>query len=492
MDYSIKPMDYNQEQIKLLENSNRIKDDLLNSKPNNSSPEKKVIDILSYEIPNKEQLNYQEREGDAYLRMNYEIEKIKQKDQLEKMLEEEKKKKKIKIYTLRPKKEFNGASLTFDSNGKIIQIQRKNPEYLPQDFTWLKPQIKEVKRIENSLYRKTRYKQFIPYSNDKDKEKDLQVFIEYNNYEDDLEAYAAQRSRKVNSKSYVPCGSTFDIIQPATGVKVVENERTKEGSNDFYKKYKKTSLNEYNKMFNDSLIYNSNSSKRLILMSSQTKETNEDNNESTLDQAHQQHQNDQRHRQSYVGYNENIQSSNNPLVQNAKQRSNSADIIPNEMITIPQHLVNTKLNPLIIKGRNNSSINSAVMNGCSDSIRRIFDLPFNDYNKHYPSINNSSKNDSLFTLGTRNHSSLNIFETRNRTNMMMSSNQSLNELNVMDSFNKNILSRKRLDWGNDIRIGKASLMFNQIDKNQSFNKGLEKLSRDRRLTRTIKFNSLIH
>ena len=114
--------------------------------------------------------------------------------------------------------------------------------------------------------------------------------------------------RKSSNEAIDISGNNFELVNPEVGVVITnENEnRKKEGGFDYLKKYNKPSMNDYSK-----LSYNSQNSRNF---SSYMSMNNNNSNNSIDDNIK-----DYDEQQPYVGYKEEFNDNNNPLLQGGYQ-----------------------------------------------------------------------------------------------------------------------------------------------------------------------------
>ena len=89
-------------------------------------------------------------------------------------------------------------------------------------------------------------------------------FISSNTKNDDAIALANKYERQIEKGPIHPSGSCFDIITPEVGVSITENTKIKSGGKDFYSKYKKYTVDNYNKQLKDTLMNNNNNNNSLL------------------------------------------------------------------------------------------------------------------------------------------------------------------------------------------------------------------------------------
>ena len=191
-------------------------------------------------------------------------------DEINNKVEEENlKKEKEKLNEIIKKKELTSniknKKFTIDPNGKIVIIKQLNNNQLKKEFHMINSNTKDLKQISSKL----KYKEFnenIPV------EKNMHI----DKYEDELEEKKKFNPRNAKLKKFlhkklmpivkqisnnnieihkkkpgekmIISGSSFDFINPEVGVKIIENEKIKSGGKNFYIKYNKYSLENYNNL----------------------------------------------------------------------------------------------------------------------------------------------------------------------------------------------------------------------------------------------------
>ena len=156
------------------------------------------------------------------------------------------------------KKLLDPLKVTFDPNGKIMGLKFMKIEDFNKDFLFAKNSIK-INRDKNGI--KKMFKKKNNLKNKKEQEKDLvninqeeQEIIK--NVDNDYIWAVKNREKIYNDKGtikIIPSGSNFDMIQPNTGVTIIEKDKTKEGSRDFNKHFNKYSAKDYDRILNEYL-----------------------------------------------------------------------------------------------------------------------------------------------------------------------------------------------------------------------------------------------
>ena len=220
------------------------------------------------------------------------------------------------------RKNFKG-EVTTDADGKIVYIKKITPDILPNEFSQIVINQKDIlhqsNQIEKNKYQKERHEMEISANKN----------IEYN-HRSSLEFQNTNKSLDIKNNSKIePSGSNFKLINPEVGVKVYENEKTKSGGEKYYEKYQKYSVSDFKKMIQNSFTSNK---KKMIFLNN----NNNDNNSSNI-------------------LNSNIMNSNN--------------INSNMMNT---NMINTNSNNFI-----NNNINSSISNINNETNTIMYDTSLN-------------------------------------------------------------------------------------------------------------------
>ena len=137
-------------------------------------------------------------------------------------------------------------NFTYDFNNKMILIRHLKPEALLEDFPMAitKPKDKGNLSKINTIKKK---------SDDLSKDKDIlndqlkkKNIVEEKNYVSNYFNYNFNFNMKI-----APCGSNFEKIRPAVGVNIYEGDEIKTGGREFFEKFKKFSIKDYNKMLKE-------------------------------------------------------------------------------------------------------------------------------------------------------------------------------------------------------------------------------------------------
>ena len=240
---------------------------------------------------------------------------------------EREKKAKQKLYR-RSDKDFDTNRLTFDPNGKIINLRSFN-EPLAVDFASSKIKVKseqnkrkEILELKDVVYpiqgmelNNTNNTKNDTYSNMKDVvnkvDADISKIIVEKNYEDKINKNNLNKKNNNKEKgSILPSGYNFDKFIPEVGVVITgENDKDKiEGGFEYIKKFNKPSFNELSRFISQSINSNNFSS---YFNSSDLNANNKSINNEYL----------KTDENNYIGYKEEF-NENNPLMQNVHKMNN--------------------------------------------------------------------------------------------------------------------------------------------------------------------------
>ena len=180
------------------------------------------------------------------------------------------------------KKFYENKKITIDPNGNIVLIKGIKAESLSKEFISIKTNLKmlktekskydiieKTKKEENEI--KENKKQEKKENNEKEKNENKRNVIKVNENKkiNNLIIKSGKRnsnsfdnltieslSKKIEKGPITPSGSCFDKINLEVGVSIKENKKFKTGGKDFFLKYKKYSMENYNKKLKDTLNIN--------------------------------------------------------------------------------------------------------------------------------------------------------------------------------------------------------------------------------------------
>ena len=240
-------------------------------------------------------------------------------------------------------KEFDSNRLTFDPNGKVINLKCQNYENLEDGFAFSKLRIKTEGAKKKSTFNLmdviypiegldpnkgnenknesvavTRRSSLVKGRQSilKKIESDISKIKVEKNEEDKMWNNKNSKPSKDKKESILPSGGNFEKIIPETGVIITgENQReVKEGGFDYIKKYNKPSFSELSRFISESVNLNSKNYSSLmnsnIDLNKNNKNINSYGNNDHL-----------KGEDSYIGYKEEF-NDNNPLIKNALSINN--------------------------------------------------------------------------------------------------------------------------------------------------------------------------
>ena len=247
----------------------------------------------------------------------------KEKEEMDKKAFEEKNKlhkRKIEIETkqkeeIQKNRELEKKKLTVDAKGNIVFIKPLNIDMLQTEFTGVKHQFKSInvtkakpylikKRqsvkdngnsgitttnnvtnssnihlndnkknttttTNNNINNYSPSSKRLPKLHIRNNGRNVNTKLMFNSFisntkNDDALALANKYERQIEKGPIHPSGSCFDIITPEVGVSITENTKIKSGGKDFYSKYKKYTVDNYNKQLKDTLMNNNNNNNSLL------------------------------------------------------------------------------------------------------------------------------------------------------------------------------------------------------------------------------------
>ena len=381
---------------------------------------------------------------------------------------EREKRAKQKLYR-RIDKDFDSNRLTFDPNGKIINL-RTTTEQLVGDFVSSRIRIKpdqykkrELLELKDVVYpipgkelttgKETKYDDAMVNKEIMNKiEADISQIKVEKNFE-----FKNDKNNKNNKEkdkgSVLPSGYNFDKFVPEVGVIVTgENEKEKkEGGFEYVKKYNKPSFNELSRFISESINMNSNNISSLM------------NSNSDLNANNKSINNDDN---NYIGYKEEF-NENNPLMQNVHKMNNNLKYLSPDFKKFRSlNIINSNMNP---KKRNllNSydKINTEIEQYQSIQLSKNFEENHIRLKNIFdePITSNLGKN-YLKSINVNNLDRMNYFEKAVLPFKKITNKKKLKELGQMrkekenqikknsdeayiNKFNSEIINNK--DWGKE-------------------------------------------
>jgi len=276
----------------------KSKENVKNNDTNDTYAKKKrnLLDIMNqfsyHDLDNNDDI-YIEPNEMSFEKLRKEIQE-KQKEEIQEKTIQNKAKlemdNKMRIEAEKNKK-LIGKKITVDANGQIVFIKSIKIDKLRNEFTSLKTATKLVRDEEKE--KKKKKKKISQDENGQEQTQDdkngennnnniKEEIVEKNNNVEKAKKPKGKRLPKLKNKRLLsnlkemeddplrarilkrieegpimPSGSNFDIINLEVGVTLKENEKYKTGGKDFYHKYNKYSMDNYNKQLKDTNEVNS-------------------------------------------------------------------------------------------------------------------------------------------------------------------------------------------------------------------------------------------
>ena len=281
--------------------SNIYNNDLNN---NNRNKKKNLNEIMSqfsfHDLENDNDI-YKEPNNIDFEKLRKEFEK-KQNEQNEEKKNQKNAKREVENkmkLTAEKNRQFAGKKITVDSNGEIVFIKGIKLDKLSRDFILMKTGTKLIKdeEKENEKNNKSKKKKkkinnsnIVDENNNINVEGNIDKKEEKNSNENNInkneentsekttkgkklpkirgpkiknqnpnpeEIYKFKLLKRIEEGPIVLSGSNFDIMNMEVGVSIKEKEKFKSGGKDFYHKFNKYSMDNYNKQLKDTLHINS-------------------------------------------------------------------------------------------------------------------------------------------------------------------------------------------------------------------------------------------
>ena len=422
------------------------------------------LPVESYE--NKYSLINSNEENEK-LRKEKEYEILKREEN--KKIEKEKKDQKSRqLLMKRLEREFDSNRLTFDPNGKVINLKYQNYDNLEGGFVFSKLKIKTesmkkkstlnlmdivypiegveanpISEIKNENLANKKGSSIKGKENLINRiESDISKIIVEKNEEDKLLNNDKNRNNKAKEKkeTIVPSGSNFEKIIPEVGVVITGENRNevKEGGFDYVKKYNRPSFNDLSRFISESINLNSHNFSSLM---------NSNNSNNDLNKKNQNINNYSKNEyiktegNNYIGYKEDF-NENNPLIKNAHYLNN-----------------NIKYYSPSSKKYSNLSINNENLNSRRRNLLNSYDRIKTD-NNNYQSIQISNN------LEANNKNLKNIFDDAIN---ISANNRYVKSLEFDNLQNMNYLERAILPFKN-LRYKKENGIRKLVDLSQDNNK----------------------
>ena len=284
---------------KAIKLSNIYKEDLNNNNKNKKRNLNEIMSQFSYHDLDNDNDIYKEPENINYEKLRKELKK-KENEQIEEKKNQKNAKREVENkmkLAVEKNRQYAGKKITVDSNGEIVFIKGIKLDKLNKDFILMKTGTKLIKDEENENEKnksKKKKKKFnssntidtinnINIEKKEEKEKILEKntnennIVEENNIEktalkgrnqklpkikgnktkNQEEIYKLKLLKRIEEGPIVLSGSNFDIMNMEVGVSIKEKEKFKSGGKDFYHKFNKYSMDNYNKQLKDTLHINS-------------------------------------------------------------------------------------------------------------------------------------------------------------------------------------------------------------------------------------------
>ena len=347
-----------------------LSDELFKLDINLTKEQEKQIEEYRAELIVKDELKKQEKENKA------KIEKMKMRAQLKSIQNENEEKKN--------QNKFRGKSIGVTSNGEIIFIQNININNLKSEFLEINTRAKNYSKISSLNLNKNVnalvQKGLSLYNKNKDKVPE----IEKNIVDDpNLDFFRINNKERMNQQ-IITGGSPFKNFIPEIGVNLKEKGSIKSGGTDFLHKYKKISLEQFEKTLE--MFRRSNLANNEII------EIKYDNSQNKSDKK------------------ENINNNNKSNLLKSSLNNNNSSINNNILNNYNYNFINQKS---LIKSSSLPELN--ILNSRSNlETSNIFNSINNNLNIN---INNDSNIKNPFNYTNYNNSNSNFFNSTKYNNM---------------------------------------------------------------------------
>ena len=143
------------------------------------------------------------------------------------------------------------SSKTIEKEKLLLEIKaKKNIEYNPVFFSFISNNNNNSNNVTNKLDKDTKEKE---KSNNKRKSKNKTSESNTNLKKEEISKYQPPPLMSLLSPRFTPSGSNFEIINPSIGVNIKEKDQVKVGGKNFYEKFHKFSVDEFNKTLQETL-----------------------------------------------------------------------------------------------------------------------------------------------------------------------------------------------------------------------------------------------
>ena len=398
----------------------------LNKEENNKKIIKSEISNQLKTIDLEPEKNYENKQ---IIKLRAIFEKQQKEKEKEKQIDKERREKIIIKQKVAEEKmrQYIGKKINKDHNGEIIFIKSLKPNMLKKEFILSNSKCKIIKiKHDNNSKSKTKEKEKEINieknieSEKKEKPKQKKIGKPFNTRLKLLHKIETNTDKKVETHSIplkkripiITSGSNFFLMNMEVGVSLKEDEKFKTGGLDFFNRYKKYSLEVYNKKLKDSGNLNNLVKNKELLTEPKT---------STIEEMH------------------NLYKTNYTLGTSTFDENNSS------LLNTETNLFNKKINNnmVFLNNTNNSSLFKNYLQQANMSTYKIK----NNLNLT-PVINTKLKGSSLLNsfdklnlaLKEEKHS---IKKTKNLFRVKMAKKAKKHMLEDMNTFTKNLLLNKK-------------------------------------------------
>ena len=398
----------------------------LNKEENNKKIIKSEISNQLKTIDLEPEKNYENKQ---IIKLRAIFEKQQKEKEKEKQIDKEKREKIIIKQKVAEEKmrQYIGKKINKDHNGEIIFIKSLKPNMLKKEFILSNSKCKiiKIKHDNNSKSKSKEKEKEINIeknieSEKKEKPKQKEIGKPFNTRLKLLHKIETNTDKKVETHSIplkkripiITSGSNFFLMNMEVGVSLKEDEKFKTGGLDFFNRYKKYSLEVYNKKLKDAENLNNLVKNKELLTEPKT---------STIEEMH------------------NLYKTNYTLGTSTFDENNSS------LLNTETNLFNKKINNnmVFLNNTNNSSLFKNYLQQANMSTYKIK----NNLNLT-PVINTKLKGSSLLNsfdklnlaLKEEKHS---IKKTKNLFRVKMAKKAKKHMLEDMNTFTKNLLLNKK-------------------------------------------------
>ena len=389
---------------------------------------------------------------------------------------------------------FDGKSLSFDSNGKVIKKISNKENLFKKDFNFIETKIKNTKLLntnefekkdkDNNIFKNIKKRNIYKesFNNSKTFNKN-NIIIEYNNKDNinDIEIKSEDEINNNKFKKLIIGKNNYSNIKPEIGVivKSEEDSYIKEGGNNFLLKYNKPSMSDYNNILYQTSLQNYQNYLTSNNISGNNLKSYNNNTSNKISQFINSEKN------IYNGYNQSFNEKNNPLIVNALSPIFKKIKIKRKNVLFNNYNKNNGSRKKNLEFEKNikksnssygfnstdilslnelSSLNSIKLSNIKKN-RSLFNI-INDYNSddfnNKKNLISNSENKKIFDKNIKinilsyNSKKLNsykekIFPLINKNKKKEEDNNNINKHYVINKFNYRIMINK--NWGkeNDIK-----------------------------------------